>query len=602
MNMLLAIVANIVLVFSALGFGSLVHRLFPKSFSKLDRLVLTLLAGFGFLGTILFCVGQVWFSRSAILLVLFLGVLLGCGPLARAGRECWPALGRIRFPIFPAIIIFSVLLMIAVGGLAVPTGDMNNDSIAYHYLGPKVWLREGVIRPVPDEVMTYFPVVVETQYGALMSVGGGRAPGFFAVVSLALILLTAASLAIRLGLDTSGAWWAAALIAAMPAVYRGAYGGFLDALLAGFVLAAARMAFDAEQPGHYALFGIFCGISMGTKYTGIIAWPLLIFCSFLVSVWAYRRRRATVLMSLGISCATAIALASPFYLRNWILYGCPIYPPPPVLLHFFTVKNMLPTVLQELLKVERKTGHGMGGGLMDFFLLPFNLTYHTANFRGAGGIGLVPWALGPFGMIARRRDAFAKGLLLFAVLQVAAWFVTAQESRFLIPIYVIGAIFGVIGWQYTARSVSRNARALSAVVIAISILYGLDMIIPDRVEDVHATLSSSFEAKRRYEETPRFASFDYINREPSVKKVLILNDGISAYFIDKSYIKPFGRWGEQTLPGASDVPKVMAQLASLHVTHILDVKSENGSFQLPEHPPGLTLVFEQGDQRIYRVD
>ena len=53
------------------------------------------------------------------------------------------------------------------------------------------------------------------------------------------------------------------------------------------------MAFDAEQPGHYALFGIFCGISMGTKYTGIIAWALLIFCSLLVSVWAYRRHLAT---------------------------------------------------------------------------------------------------------------------------------------------------------------------------------------------------------------------------------------------------------------------------------------------------------------------
>jgi hypothetical protein len=263
---------------------------------------------------------------------------------------------------------------------------------------------------------------------------------------------------------------------------------------------------------------------------------------------------------------------------------------------------MLPTVMQELLKNVRETGQGMGGGLMDFFLLPFNLTYHTANFRGAGGIGLVPWALGPFGVVARRRDAFAKGLLLFAVLQVAAWFVTAQVSRYLIHIYVIGAIFGVLGWQYTAHLVSRNAWALSAAVIAISILYGTFVIIPDRVEDVHAALSSSFEAKRRQQEIPRVASFDYINGEPSVRKVLILNGGIAAYFIDKAYIKPFGRWGERTLPGATDVPKVMAQLASLHVTHILDAKSEDGSFQLPEHPSGLTLVFEQGDQRIYRVD
>ena len=606
MNELRAIVANLFLVVSALGFGSLLYRLFPKTFSELDRLGMIFLGGMGILGTILFCVGQLWFSRSAILLVLFSGAFLSRKPLALASRIYRSVRIKGSLPVIPVAIVFSVLLVTAVGGLALPTGDMNDDSIAYHYLGPKVWLREGVIRPVPDEVLTYFPVVVETQYAALMSLGGERAPGFFAVIGLASILLITASLAIRMGLDPSGAWWTAALVALMPAVYRGAFGGFLDALFAGFVLVAARLALDAEKPRHYALFGIFCGISMGTKYTGIVAWVLLIFCSFLVSVLAYRRRLSSlqtgVLTGLGISSAAAIAIASPFYLRNWILYGCPIYPPPPVLLHFFTAKNMTPAVMQELLKNVRETGLGMGGSLVDFLLLPFNLTYHTANFRGAGGIGLVPWALGPFGIFARRHDTFAKGLLLFAVLQTAAWFVTAQVSRYLIPVYIIGAIFGVIGWQFAARSVSRTAQVLSAVAVAISILYGMFMIIPGRVEDMHAVLSSSFESTRRQEETPRAASFDFINGNPSVKKVLILDGGIAAYFIDKPYIKPFGRWGERTLPNATNVPEVMSQLPSLRATHIFDVRARNGSFYLPENPPGLTLVFEHEDQRIYRVD
>ena len=221
MSVLLAIVANIVLVISALGFGSLFHRLFPKTFSEIDCLIMTLLGGFGLLGTILFSVGQVWFSRSAILLILFAGALLSRKPVALACRVFMSIRAGNSRPILPVIIIFSVLLVTAVGGLALPTGDMNNDSIAYHYLGPKVWLREGVIRPVPDEVLTYFPVVAETQYAALMSIGGERAPGFFAVTSLASLLLIAASLAIRMGLDTSGALWTATLIGAMPAVYRG---------------------------------------------------------------------------------------------------------------------------------------------------------------------------------------------------------------------------------------------------------------------------------------------------------------------------------------------------------------------------------------------
>ena len=32
-----------------------------------------------------------------------------------------------------------------------PVGDIRSDTISYHYLGPRVWLRDGVIRPVLDE-------------------------------------------------------------------------------------------------------------------------------------------------------------------------------------------------------------------------------------------------------------------------------------------------------------------------------------------------------------------------------------------------------------------------------------------------------------------
>lgn len=244
----------------------------------------------------------------------------------------------------------------------------------------------------------------------------------------------------------------------------------------------------------------------------------------------------------------------------------------------------------------------MGRGVTAFLLLPFNLTYHTSLFRGAGGIGLVPLALGPFGVFVRRRDAFAIGLLLLTVLETASWFLTTQESRYAINMYVIAVLFGVIGWQYAAGSVSRNARVLAAVAACISIFYGLWMIFPERAEDVHATLSSSFEAKRRHAETICADGFDFINSEPSVKKVLALSSSIPALYIDKPYVKPFGVWGERPVSGADTVPEVMAQLPALGVTHVFDYRPKGESFQLPEHPPGLTLLFEREDQKIYRVN
>jgi hypothetical protein len=603
MRFLPAIFANIVVFASALGFGRLLRRLFPQTFTPMDRFAFTLLGGLGLLGTVLFCVGQFWFSRSAIVVILLLGVALVIAPAVRVFRNSGELLPNISHSqLVPVSVVVVILLVTAVAGIALPTGDMNHDSIAYHFLGPKVWLRDHVIRPVPDEILTAFPAIVESQYAALFSIGGQRAPGLFAVTSLTAILLISAGLAIRLGLSPPGVWWTLALIVTMPALYRGAYGGFLDVLFAVFVLAAARMAFDARTPGHYALFGLFCGFAMATKYTGFVSFFLLIFCSLAISLWTDHQDPGALAKHLGISFAIAAAVASPVYLRNWIFFGCPIYPPPHALLRVFTATSLLPSVLHELEKNVRETGVGMGFGIRNFLLLPFNLTYHTANFRGAGGIGLAPLALGPLGVLASRRNSLAKGLVLFAVLQTASWFVTAQVSRYLIPVYALAAVFGVLGWEYVAVTSSKFARTLSAFVVGCSVLYGLAMILPDRRDDLHAASSPSFETQRRLREIPFLESFDFLNHDPSVTEVLIPDPYVHAFYSDKTYLKPMGRWGEQTLPDAANLQKILLMLPRLHVTHVLDVAWPQGKFRLPDHPPGLTLIFQRSDQRVFQVN
>ena len=598
-----AIAANALLFAAALGFGSALRRLFPQSFSLVDGLAFTVLGGLGLLGTLLFDVGQAWFSRTAIALVMLAGLFLSVVWLLKNASAVRSNLSKICVPLLPAAIVASVLLITAVGGLAEPTGDIKMDAIAYHFLGPKVWLRNGVIRPVIDEALTAFPAIVETQYAAVMAFGGPRAPEFYAVIALLAILLLGVALALRSGLDPAGAWWVAALILTMPVVYRGAFGGFVDVVYSGFVLAAARVGFDAERPAHYALFGMFCGFAMGTKYTGLIAAVLLAVCVFLVATAVLGHDKKIVLKHLGITCVAATIVAAPWYLRNWALLGCPIYPPPPFLLRFFHVQYLPPEALQHLLVRIWKEGHGMGRDLLSFFLLPFHLTYHTANFiNGAGGIGFAPLALAPFGLLVRRKDWFASSLALFTLLQTAAWFVTAQDARYLIHGYVVAAIFAVRGWRYVARAAPRFGTTLAGLAVGCSVLYGLFMIYTARVDDLHAALSNSFAQKRRSEEIPFVDSFDYLNRESSVQKVLILDPIVPPFYSDKSYLKLTGRLGEQTLPEANDLQYILAELPALHVSHVLDVKSPAGIFRLPDHPPGLALVFQHDDQRVYRVD
>lgn len=189
-----AIFANSVFLFTVIGYGSILRPLFPGRLSRVDRIALTLLGGIGLLGTVLFLIGQIRLSRTIIILTLFPS-FWGAVLVLRALRTSFRDVRCFRPPLVPAIVVAAVLLVIGFSGLAAPTGDIStpglkNDSIAYHFLGPRVWLRNEVIRPVPDECLTAMPALVETDYCALISLGGSRSPGLFAVIQLGILLPT----------------------------------------------------------------------------------------------------------------------------------------------------------------------------------------------------------------------------------------------------------------------------------------------------------------------------------------------------------------------------------------------------------------------------
>jgi hypothetical protein len=133
-------------------------------------------------------------------------------------------------------------------------------------------------------------------------------------------------------------------------------------------------------------------------------------------------------------------------------------------------------------------------------------------------------------------------------------------------------------------------------------LYGLLMIVREQTENLHAVVSPNFAQLRRAREIPYLASFDYLNSDPSVKKILILDRSVPPYYSQKPYVKPVGQWGELTLPQISTGLEALPHARELHITHVLDVVSPVSAFQI-EHPASnFELVFQSTGQRVYRVD
>ena len=237
-----------------------------------------------------------------------------------------------------------------------------------------------------------------------------------------------------------------------------------------------------------------------------------------------------------------------------------------------------------------------------FAKLPFNLTYHTSNFHGAGGIGLCPLSLAPFGALALRKHFFSRRLALLGVLITVLWFVTQQESRFLIPVYVISAIFSVAGWNFIAERCGNLQRFTAAAIVGISVVYGLFMMGSSQADSLKAVFSPAYAQAREQREVPYLASFEYLNTTPAAQKVLILDRSVPPYYLRKPYVKPIGQWGEQTLPGIETSLAAIKRAHELGITHVLDVVSPVSGFQIENSPTDLKLVFAGDDQRIYRIE
>jgi len=589
------------LAIAALGIGSWIPGRLSQAFSRFDRIVLGWLGGTGLLSLALFLVGQWRFSRATAGCILVPAFLLGMKPLLQLLEDLRAGRRQRNLGTFPAFIVFATLGLIGLGSLSEITGDWTIDAVVYHLLGPKVWIREAVIRPVPDNCHTAMPQTGETLFATAMMFGGNRAPGAWNFVAFGMLLLVTGSLGRRAGLNSSETWWAVALVVTMPAVVTGSTHVFVDGMYAAFVLAAARIGLDAETVGDFTLLGLFSGFALGTKYTAMLAVPAIIVCVLLKQAFAGKLTWSAVKKSVA-ALGVAGLVASPYYLRNWILLGSPIYPPPPLLWRAFDSKYLSTAAILKFHDYIRHRGQGFGRGAGAFLLLPFHLTYHTSNFYGAGGIGICPLGLSIFGIVAKWRELFAKTLAILGFLFLVLWFVTQQESRFLIHGYVMSAIFAVFGWRCVKSVLSPSARWLGGAVVVVSVAYGAFMIGRERLSDARTIVSARAAERREQGTIPFLQSFKFINEDSSVRRVLILDPTVPPYYSDKPYVKPEGQWGERPLPGGADSVEALKHVRELGVSHVMDVQSDVSSFKVPPFTEGLSLVLESKGQRIYRVD
>ncbi len=296
------------------------------------------------------------------------------------------------------------------------------DSLSYHLFFPARWIQAHALSIIPtpfsDEAQAYQPAGGELFFGWLML---GFHGDLLARIGQAPFYVFGAGavfrLARRAGAAAAHAAYAAVFFLIGPMVVEQATGANVDlicAVLFAASLALGVAAVESDARRDWLLWGVAVGLFFGSKYLALVYAPVLMAVPIVRGI-----RVRAVWAAPGIA-----AVGFPWYLRNWIETGSPIYP------SSLTVGGV--TIARGAFSHAAMT----------------RSAFHTDNlrllalsaFHGFGPTLLAIWipvALVAFAAVVVRRQWWPAGFIVAAVLATAplCWMGVPDnaDARFLLP-------------------------------------------------------------------------------------------------------------------------------------------------------------------------
>lgn len=436
----------------------------PQAFSLSAReyVCFAWLLGLGVMGNLVFLMALLQLLKPWHIVVLSAVLILWGGKPLWSLVEFWWSRGHIGdltprkrhrlgnrffFNGFLPVYILAVAVFGFIGAFQPPD---QSDALRYHLAVPEVYVHQGGWTALPNMSFSNFPFNIEMLYAVALVFDAPSAARLihymFFLITLALIYLMTCRL-----LGRRPATLATAIFAGIPFLPILAGWAFIEVALVAFQLAALfamllsetepeekREGNEKERASFLRLAGAMLGISLAVKYTSV-------FLAFAMVVWllAFEQRRARNWKNLLWLVGFALLLSFPWYLKNTLLFGNPVYP---LLGDKFGWGqwNELNSILYQF-HMRLKGGlHllptlSLGQKVIDFLTLPVRMTFLPRTF-GGWSIGLVFLPGLVFLLFARKLPTGLKSLFAVAFFLFVVWGYTYRDNRFLLPVLVIVAV------------------------------------------------------------------------------------------------------------------------------------------------------------------
>lgn len=570
---MVGVLCTLLIAIGAAGVGRLLLFKAAERFDPAARFGVSGVLGLGTLGLLTLLIESIPGAISGGGIV-FLGVyvLVGFAELARRRSELKLAKPEGMALLSPLVVTLGALF--ALVSVLAPSDINDWDTLAYHLAVPKLWLEAGRAYSVPFIHHSNFPFAVDNLYLWGLRTGGESGAKAFELAFYLFGAFLVFGLA-RQRKDVNAGWWAMAAYATIPVVMWEAGSAYIDVAHGLFTaIGVFSLALAAEDKENRALIlpaALGLGLAAGSKYTGLQAIAAIGFASLVLIL--LKRAPGLNLGSWAAAMLLSGAVAAPWYVRNAINVGNPVFP-------FFYEQlggknwdqrraDIYRNEQQSFGVGQAKKGReatAIGHGVLGLAYQPgryINPAQNLGMGSPLGSVGFVTLAILATVAILGGLGTFEAAVLGFAGISLLLWFFLSQQSRYIVPVAIPATVLGASLFDRKQVGVAVKAG------IAIQALYSVYLVNLQLVQSKLPVVMGRISPEDYRKATVPFAEAARSMNESVKPGKVALYDEVFGYLLDVPYF--WANPGHSTLIPYDEIDtpeQYVEALSKLGITHV----------------------------------
>ncbi len=557
----------------AVGLGQKILARLGVGGSTREGRVVAPLVGLGAMGYAFGALAFVGLLSPASLILTAAGLTLVAGEKITTQRGALRRrtsafLGRVKglepIAALIALVLVALITVALVEALAPPS---DYDGLMYHLVGPKDMLQSGGMLGWPDLWQANGPFTAEMLFAFGLALGSDTFAKLIQLIFAVVYIAVTYVLAVRY-VGSRGAWVALAVLLGVPLLLTYASVAYTDFAWAACQVTALLCIViwnDEGKPGWLIAGGILGGVALGSKYLALGPIAVLGLSILWLSRAKGLRRAATHAALFGL---TACLVGLPWYAKNWIALGNPVFP-------FFLPSAEWPAARINLL-MSYLSSFGVGHRLSDLIRIPWAIFLEHMKFGTLWPIADYPGFLFPLALLyvvspQRTRLHFMASV---AAIWSILWAFGSQQIQFLLPVFPLLSTLAAVPISSLMNRDSRSGFARIAITgfIVLSLLptFVFTVIFQQYRPSLPVVVGQQSKRDFLAARVSDYRAMEFITTAlPAEARVLMLWDGQSYYCDERCLPDAEQSRAVQIVEGVTDPVELTRKLRAQQVTHLL---------------------------------